>query len=80
VIEGEAVQVTDETVLEQLAEAWTAKWDGRWRYEAQHGGFRHEGGSSAILVFAVKPEKAFAFAKGTFGQTRHTFSKDHSST
>jgi hypothetical protein len=25
-------------------------------------------------VFSVKPAKALAFAKGTFGQTRHRFS------
>ena len=27
----------------------------------------------AVLVFAVKPAKVLAFAKGTFGQTRHRF-------
>jgi len=77
VVEGEAVQVRDESVLEQLAEAWTAKWDGRWNYEVRQGGFLHEGGSSEVLVFAVKPVKVFAFAKGTFGQTRHRFSETH---
>ena len=74
VVEGEAVQVIDESILEQLAEAWARKWDGRWRYEVRDGSFRHEAGSNAILVFAVKPAKVFAFAKGTFGQTRHRFS------
>ncbi|HEY2776852.1 MAG TPA: pyridoxamine 5'-phosphate oxidase family protein [Gaiellaceae bacterium] len=74
VIEGEAVQVSDESILERLAEAWVAKWDGRWRYEVHENGFRHEGGSGAILVFAVKPAKVLAFAKGTFSQTRHRFS------
>jgi nitroimidazol reductase NimA-like FMN-containing flavoprotein (pyridoxamine 5'-phosphate oxidase superfamily) len=73
VVEGEAVRMTDESVLEQLAAAWTAKWDGRWRYEVHQGSFRHERGSSAVLVFAVKPAKVFAFAKGPFGQTRHRF-------
>ena len=74
VVEGEAVQVIDESVLEQLAEAWAAKWDGRWHYEVHQRSFRHEGGSEAVLVFAVKPAKVLAFAKGTFGQTRHLFS------
>jgi len=74
VVEGEAVQVTDERVLERLAELWAAKWDGRWHYQVHQRGFRHEGGgSSAIQVFAVKPKKVLAFAKGTFGQTRHRF-------
>jgi nitroimidazol reductase NimA-like FMN-containing flavoprotein (pyridoxamine 5'-phosphate oxidase superfamily) len=72
-VEGEAVQVTDESVLERLAERWATKWDGRWRYEVHDGGFRHEGGSGAVLVFAVKPAKVLAFSKGTFSQTRHRF-------
>ena len=74
VVEGEAVQVKDESVLERLAEAWGKKWDGRWHYEVHDHGFREEGGTSAVLVFAVKPAKVFAFARGTFGQTRHRFS------
>jgi pimeloyl-ACP methyl ester carboxylesterase/general stress protein 26 len=73
VVEGEAVQVTDESVLDRLAAAWATKWDGRWHYEVHDRGFRHEGGEGAVLVFAVKPAKVLAFAKGTFGQTRYRF-------
>jgi len=71
VIEGEAVQVTDKSLLDRLAETWATKWDGRWHYEVHDRGFRHEGGSSTVLVFSVKPSKVLAFAKGTFAQTRH---------
>jgi Pyridoxamine 5'-phosphate oxidase len=46
VVEGEAVRVIDESVLEQLAEAWAAKWDGRWHYAVHHRSFRHEGGAT----------------------------------
>lgn len=74
VVEGEAVQVADESVLGRLAEAWARKWDGRWHYEVHDGAFRHEDGRDAVLVFSVKPAKVLAFAKGTFGQTRHRFS------
>jgi general stress protein 26 len=74
VVEGEASQVIDESVLQHLVEAWAEKWDGRWRYEVHERSFREEGGSGAVLVFAVKPAKVLAFAKGTFGQTRHRFS------
>jgi len=74
VVEGQAVQVIDETVLQQLAQAWAEKWDGRWRYEVHERSFREQGGSSPVLVFEVKPAKVFAFARGTFGQTRHRFS------
>ena len=63
VVEGEAVQVMDESVLERLAEAWATKWDGRWQYEVHDGGFRHEGGSGAVLVFTVKPAKVLAFSQ-----------------
>jgi hypothetical protein len=72
VVEGEAVEVTDEELLERLADEWGTKWDGRWHYEAREGAFRHEGGGTA-LVFEVEPVKVFAFRKGTFSQTRHRF-------
>ncbi len=72
VVEGRAVRVTDRDVLGRLAEAWTGRWDGRWDYEPGPEGFRGDG-TAAILVFAVRPDKVFDFAKGEFGQTRHTF-------
>jgi nitroimidazol reductase NimA-like FMN-containing flavoprotein (pyridoxamine 5'-phosphate oxidase superfamily) len=72
VVEGDAVQVTDDDRLELLAAAWATKWDGQWQYEVRNGSFYHEGGSA--LVFSVTPTKVLAFAKGTFGQTRHLFS------
>lgn len=71
VLEGEAVQVTDTVVLERLAAAWQGKWDGRWRYETEDGGLRHEGGSA--LVFAVAPVRVLAFGKGVFSHTSHRF-------
>jgi uncharacterized pyridoxamine 5'-phosphate oxidase family protein len=75
VVEGEAVQVTDDTVLKRVAEAFTAKWDGRWQYTADGGAFRGgDGGAVEALVFSVKPVKVFAHAKGDpFGATRHVF-------
>src|ERR1700722_13588202 len=30
VVEGDAVQVTDEDMLTRIAAQWTQKWDGRW--------------------------------------------------
>jgi len=72
VVEGDAVQVTDQDLLERLAQAWATKWDGRWRYEARNGAFHHEDGGAA-LVFSVTPAKILAFAKGTFSHTRHRF-------
>jgi nitroimidazol reductase NimA-like FMN-containing flavoprotein (pyridoxamine 5'-phosphate oxidase superfamily) len=73
VVEGEAVQVTDEDSLRRIAAAFTTKWEGRWQFEARDGGFHHPGGGMA-MVFAVKPVKVFAHAKGDpFGATTHRF-------
>jgi general stress protein 26 len=71
VVEGEAVRVTDDALLERLAEAWTSKWDARWQYEVHDGCFHHEPG--AALVFRVVPDKILVFGKGAFSQTRHRF-------
>ena len=71
VVEGDAIQTTDDTILKRLAHAWRSKWDGRWKFEARDGCFHHEVG--AALVFSVTPTKVLAFSKGTFTHTRHHF-------
>jgi nitroimidazol reductase NimA-like FMN-containing flavoprotein (pyridoxamine 5'-phosphate oxidase superfamily) len=70
VVEGDAVQVTDTTMLARLAEAWATKWDGRW---SRSDGFNLESDDGTILVFSVMPTKILSFAKGTFSVTRHQF-------
>lgn len=72
VVEGTAARLTDDDVLQRLAEAWARKWDGRWQFQAHGGRFHHEGGGEAY-VFSVVPVKVLAFAKGTFSHTRHRF-------
>jgi general stress protein 26 len=72
IVEGEAVRVTDQDVLERLAQAWATKWDGSWQLTARDGEFHQNGGASH--VYSVRPAKVFAHAKGPFGQTRHRFS------
>src|ERR1700730_2813173 len=37
VVEGDAVQVTDDAVLGRVAGAFAAKWDGRWQVTARGG-------------------------------------------
>jgi general stress protein 26 len=71
VVEGEAVRVTDDALLRELAAAWATKWDGSWQYDVRDGAFHHESG--AALVFSVTPAKVLAFGKGSFTHTRHTF-------
>ena len=73
VVEGDAVQVTDDDALSRLAAAWTAKWDGRWQYQVRDGAFRDPEGEEPVLVFAVTPAKVLAFAKGDFSHTTHRF-------
>ncbi len=71
VVEGRAERVTDDETLQQLATAWTTKWDGRWQFITRDGAFHHEGDEGTALVFAVRPTKVLAFGKAPFCQTRH---------
>jgi nitroimidazol reductase NimA-like FMN-containing flavoprotein (pyridoxamine 5'-phosphate oxidase superfamily) len=73
VVEGDAVQVSDEAALRRLAEAWTARWDGRWKFEVRDGSFFHRGGDFPVLVYSVAPAKVLAFGQGTFTHTTHRF-------
>jgi nitroimidazol reductase NimA-like FMN-containing flavoprotein (pyridoxamine 5'-phosphate oxidase superfamily) len=73
VIEGEAVRVTDDDTLRELATAWSAKWDGRWQLTVHDVGFR-SAGDWPSQVFSVRPAKIYAHAKGDpFGATTHRF-------
>jgi general stress protein 26 len=72
-VEGDAVLVTDDALLTRLAEAWSAKWDGRWHFRAGGGRFHHPDGGGEALVYAVAPAKALAFGKGHFTHTSHRF-------
>jgi hypothetical protein len=79
VVEGEATRETGNGVLAELARAWSAKWDGRWDYEARDGAFHHPGGGEA-LVFRVTPRKVLAFGKGAFTHTSYRFATPTTST
>jgi nitroimidazol reductase NimA-like FMN-containing flavoprotein (pyridoxamine 5'-phosphate oxidase superfamily) len=71
-VEGSAVPVTDDARLTRLAQAWSAKWDGRWHYQVQDGRFHHAHSGDA-LVYSVTPTKVLAFGKGHFTQTSYRF-------
>lgn len=73
VVEGEAKRVTEAARLSELARAWERKWDGSWKFEPVAAGFRDAGGEGIAHVFAVRPTKVLAFAKGGFSHTRHCF-------
>jgi hypothetical protein len=74
-VEGEARRVTDRTLLERLAAAWAQRWDGRWRFSVQDGGFTDDAEdlpsrTEPAHVFAVRPTTVLAFGKGEFTHTR----------
>jgi nitroimidazol reductase NimA-like FMN-containing flavoprotein (pyridoxamine 5'-phosphate oxidase superfamily) len=72
VVEGEAVRVTDDERLRELATAWEAKYGKFWHFEVRDGFFHH--GSGHALVFTVAPRTVFGFGKGEpFSQTRWRF-------
>jgi general stress protein 26 len=73
VVEGDAIQVSDDPTLQRLAQAWTSKWDGRWNYEARDGHFFHRGADFPVAVYRVAPVKVLAFGQGTFTHTTHRF-------
>ena len=74
VVEGVATVVRDDALLRELAGMWESKYHGDWHFEVADGAFHHEGG--AALVFAVRPTKVLAFAKGDFAQTRFRFPEE----
>ncbi|MCE3550470.1 pyridoxamine 5'-phosphate oxidase family protein [Pseudonocardia sp. RS11V-5] len=75
VVEGEAVRVTNLAALHDVADAYVAKYGEEWHFDVTgddtDGAFVGDGGPA--LVFAVAPEAVWAFAKGTYGQTRYRF-------
>ncbi|NEB05796.1 pyridoxamine 5'-phosphate oxidase family protein [Streptomyces sp. SID13726] len=72
VVEGEAVRVSDDARLRELAAAWEAKYGDFWRFEVREGRFHH--GAGHAVVFAVAPRTVFGFGKGQpFSQTRWRF-------
>ena len=72
VVEGQAVRVTDEAPLRDLADAWEAKYGSEWHWDVADGMFRHADGGGAA-VFRVEPAKLMAFAKDPHGQTTYRF-------
>jgi general stress protein 26 len=72
VVEGSAVQVTQKSRLQTLADLWRSKYHGDWDFDVDQKMFRSDDGGSAV-VFEVAPTKVLAFAKGRFAQTRYRF-------
>lgn len=69
VVEGNAHRVTDRARLQELADAYLAKYGEQWRFEVVDGGFG--GDEFTAGVFRVDPRKVLVFAKHPHGQTTH---------
>jgi hypothetical protein len=77
VVEGDAVQVTDDAKLGRIADLYESKYGREWRFGVRDGVFVPEDGEGVALVFEVAPRKAFGFGKGNeFSQTRWRFRTD----
>ena len=71
VLEGEAVQLADDTALQGVADAFLAKYGEEWHFEVGDGKFGH--GSGSALVYRVEPTVVHAFGKDPYSQTKYTF-------
>ena len=77
VIEGEAVRLTDPTVLRPIADAFDAKYSGMFHYEVSDDGAVTDRGSGEVLLVQVVLVKAFGFGRDddAFSQTRWRFAR-----
>ncbi|MET7893494.1 pyridoxamine 5'-phosphate oxidase family protein [Streptomyces mirabilis] len=88
VVEGDAVRITDEKRLAELAAAWEAKYGPEWRFEVRSGAFdsataaaappstEEAGDAGLALVFEVAPHTVFGFGRGrSFSQTCYRFTR-----
>jgi general stress protein 26 len=76
-VEGVAASVSDEALLQQLAEEWRTKYDGDWDYEVREGrfferGHSGDGNEDGSGVFRVPPAKVLVFGD-EHGQTTYRF-------
>jgi hypothetical protein len=72
VVDGDALRVTDEAVLRELATEWESKYGSEWHYDVRNDAFHHAAGEA--WVYEVRPTTVFGFAKGAHAsQTRWRF-------
>lgn len=71
VVEGIAVRVSDDAILQPVADRYEAKYGSDWHFDVRDGVFVGLGGPA--LVFSVAPATAFGFRRGEYSQTRYRF-------
>jgi nitroimidazol reductase NimA-like FMN-containing flavoprotein (pyridoxamine 5'-phosphate oxidase superfamily) len=73
IVEGDAVQLSDEAGLQRVADTYTAKYGQEWRFTVRDGAFHGDDGNEA-MVYKVTPTTAFGFGRGkSSSQTRWRF-------
>jgi len=75
VVEGTAVRISDDDVLQRVADAIEAKYGSFWHFDVVDGMFGG-GGENLAAVFRIEPDKVMAFAKDPHGQTTYRFGGD----
>lgn len=71
-VEGTAVAVSDDALLKRLAALYRERWDGRWNLDIRDGAVVAQTPGTRLVVFEVRPGKAYAYAKGgPFSQTTY---------
>jgi pyridoxamine 5'-phosphate oxidase-like protein len=74
VVEGEAVVVTEEARLQDLADGYIAKYDHLFVFQVREDRLWIEASEDPVLAYELRPTKAFGFGKGeSFSQTRWRF-------
>jgi general stress protein 26 len=73
VVEGRALRLSDEGVLQRLADAIEAKYGSVWHFDVAEAMFQAPGAVGGAAVFRVEPSKIMAFAKDPHGQTSYLF-------
>ncbi len=73
VVDGEAVRVTDEARLRELAQRWVDKYTEEWRFDVADAAFQSPGGHGGAWVFEVRPAKIYAYDRDTGSATRFSF-------
>lgn len=73
-LEGVAEPVAAESLLQEIADLYRGRWDGRWELDVHDGTVRSEVHDIGVVVFEVTPTTAYAHAKGDpFGHTTYRF-------
>lgn len=71
VVEGTAVRVGDQDILQRIADAFEAKYGSVWHFDVGDGGFGS--GEYTAAVFRIEPDKVLAFAKEPHAHTSYRF-------